>query len=90
MLFILLFLIGNYRSDTSNSLDKYFSTFINSHFEHYYIMMNGVLWDVTLCGSCKNRISEQFSASFIRMTRIGEVGKTPAVTNNRRATCIGC
>jgi hypothetical protein len=47
-------------------------------------MKNAVFWDVTLCGSCKNRhISEQCSASIIRMTRIGELGTTSAVTSNR-------
>jgi hypothetical protein len=29
-------------------------------------------------------VSEELSASFIRVTRIGEVGKTLAVTSNRR------
>jgi hypothetical protein len=29
-------------------------------------------------------VSEELSASFIRVTRIGELGTTPAVTNNRR------
>jgi hypothetical protein len=29
-------------------------------------------------------VSEEFSASFIRVTRIGEVGTTLAVTSNRR------
>jgi hypothetical protein len=29
-------------------------------------------------------ISEELSASFIRVTRIGELGKTLAVTSNRR------
>jgi hypothetical protein len=36
---------------------------------------NGVFWDVTPCGSCKNRRSEEPGASFIRVTRIGELGK---------------
>jgi hypothetical protein len=30
------------------------------------------------------RLSEELSASFIRVTRIGELGTTLAVTNNRR------
>jgi hypothetical protein len=30
-------------------------------------------------------VSEELSASFIRVTRIGEPGKTLAVTNNRRS-----
>jgi hypothetical protein len=37
-------------------------------------MKNGVFWDV----------SEELSASFIRVTRIGELGTTLAVTSNRR------
>jgi hypothetical protein len=47
-------------------------------------MKNGVFWDVTPCGSCKNRVSEELSASFIRVTRIVELGTTLAVTSNRR------
>jgi hypothetical protein len=46
-------------------------------------MKNCVLWDVTPCGSCKIRRFGELSASFIRVTRIGEPG-TLAVTNNRR------
>jgi hypothetical protein len=58
-------------------------------------MKNDVFWDVTPCGSCKNRVSEELSASFIRVTRIGELGTTLAVTSNRRtwyffAPCFGC
>jgi hypothetical protein len=43
--------------------------------------------------------SEELSASFIRVTRIGELGTTLAVTSNRRmlqrnanffAACFGC
>jgi hypothetical protein len=39
--------------------------------------------------------SEELSASFIRVTRIGELGTTLAVTSNRRtlyffAACVGC
>jgi hypothetical protein len=44
---------------------------------------NVVFRDVTPCGSCKNRVSEELSASFIRVTRIGELGTTLAVTSNR-------
>jgi hypothetical protein len=40
-------------------------------------MKNGVFWDVTPCGSCKNDVSEELSAS-IRVIRIGELGKTLA------------
>jgi demethoxyubiquinone hydroxylase (CLK1/Coq7/Cat5 family) len=44
---------------------------------------NAVFWDVTPCGSCKNRVSEERSASIIRVTRIGELG-TSAVTGDQR------
>jgi hypothetical protein len=44
---------------------------------------NGVFWDVTPCGSCKNRRFGELSAS-IRVTRIDELGTTLAVTSNRR------
>jgi hypothetical protein len=32
----------------------------------------------------RNDISDELSASFIKLTRIGELGTTPAVTSNRR------
>jgi hypothetical protein len=48
----------------------------------YIGMKSGVFWDVTPCGYCMNR---RFgSASFIRVTRIGELETTLAVTSNRR------
>jgi hypothetical protein len=43
---------------------------------------DGVFWDVTPCGSCKTDVSEELSA-FIRVTRIGELGTTLAVTSNQ-------
>jgi hypothetical protein len=45
-------------------------------------MKIGVFWDVTLCVSCKNHVSEERSASLIRVTRIVELGKTLAVSSN--------
>jgi hypothetical protein len=42
-------------------------------------MRNGVFWDATPCG-----VSEELSAFFIRVTRIGELLTTLAVTSNRR------
>jgi hypothetical protein len=33
-------------------------------------------------------VSEELSASFIRVTRIGELGTTLAVTNNRRTASV--
>jgi hypothetical protein len=46
-------------------------------------MKNGVFWDVMPCGSCKNRRFLELSASFIKVTRIGQLGTTLAITNNR-------
>jgi hypothetical protein len=42
-------------------------------------MKNVVFWDVTPRGSCKNRLFGELSASFIRVTRIGELGTRLAV-----------
>jgi hypothetical protein len=35
-------------------------------------------------------VSEELSASIIRVTRIGELGTTPAVTSNRRTLRSPC
>jgi hypothetical protein len=48
-------------------------------------MKDSVFWDVTPCGSCKNDVSEELSASIIRVTRIGALGTTLAVV-----ACVGC
>jgi hypothetical protein len=45
-------------------------------------LKNGVFWDVSPCGSCKNRRFGEFSASFIRVTRMGDLGTTQAATSN--------
>jgi hypothetical protein len=45
---------------------------------------NGVFWDVSRVALVRTDISEELSASFIRVTRIGELGTTLAVTSNRR------
>jgi hypothetical protein len=42
---------------------------------------SGILRRVALVGT---EVSEELSASFIRVTRIGELGTALAVTNNRR------
>jgi hypothetical protein len=47
------------------------------------IEQNGVFRDVTPCGSCKNRRFGELSASFIRVTKIGELRTTLALTRNR-------
>jgi hypothetical protein len=44
-------------------------------------MKNGVFWVVTPCGS--SDVSEEPGASFIRVTKIGELGTTQAATSNR-------
>jgi hypothetical protein len=44
-------------------------------------MKNGVFWNVTPCGSYKNWRFGGLSASFIRVTRIGEVGTTLVMAN---------
>jgi hypothetical protein len=44
---------------------------------------DGVFWVVTPCGSCKNDVSEEPGASFIRVTNIGELGTTRAATSNQ-------
>jgi hypothetical protein len=40
----------------------------------------------------KTDVSEELSASFTRVTRIGEIGTTLAVTSQRHthAACVGC
>jgi hypothetical protein len=47
-------------------------------------MKNGVFWDVTQCGFVRTDVTEELSAIFIRVTRIGELGKMLAVGSNRR------
>jgi hypothetical protein len=53
-------------------------------------MKNDVFWDLTRCGSCKTDVSEEQSASIIRVARIGEVRTTLAVSSNQRthARCL--
>jgi hypothetical protein len=46
-------------------------------------MKNAKFWDVTPYGSCENDVSEERIASFIRVTRIDELGIALAVTSNR-------
>jgi hypothetical protein len=54
----------------------------------YYKVEEWCLLDVTPCGSCKKDVSEELSAS-IRVTRIGVLGTTLAVTSKRiSAKCI--
>jgi hypothetical protein len=46
-------------------------------------MKNAVFCDVAPCGFVRTDVSEERSASIIRVTRIGELGTTLAVTSNR-------
>jgi hypothetical protein len=45
-------------------------------------MKNCVFWDITPCDSCKNRRFGGTYASIMKVTRIGELGTTLAVTSN--------
>jgi hypothetical protein len=45
------------------------------------MLSSGMLRRVALV---RSDVSEEFSISFIGVTRIGELGTTPAVTSNRR------
>jgi hypothetical protein len=44
-------------------------------------MKSGVFWDVTRVALLRTDVSEELSASFIRVTRIVELGTTLAVTS---------
>jgi hypothetical protein len=46
-------------------------------------MKNAVFWDVTPLALVRTDVSEERIASIIRVTRIGELGTTLAVTSNR-------
>jgi hypothetical protein len=47
-------------------------------------MKNGVFWDVMPVALVRTDVFAEISASIIRVTRIGELGTTLAVTSNRR------
>jgi hypothetical protein len=53
------------------------------------MVSSGMLRHVALA---RTDISEELSASFIRVTGIGELGTTLAVTSNRHffAACVSC
>jgi hypothetical protein len=57
------------------------------------MLASGMLRRVALV---RTDVSEEFSATFVRVTRIGELGTTLAVTSNRRKlrrntkACVGC
>jgi hypothetical protein len=49
-------------------------------------MKNGIFWDVTSVDLVRTDVSEDPSASIIRVIRINELGTTLAVTSNRRTS----
>jgi hypothetical protein len=49
------------------------------------MVSSGILCHVALV---RTNMSEVLSASFMRVTRIGELGTTPAATSNRHAAKI--
>jgi hypothetical protein len=49
-----------------------------------YLFKNGVFWDLRCVALVRTNVSEKLSASFIRVTTIGELGTTVVVTSNRR------
>jgi hypothetical protein len=61
------------------------SAYVRSEVFMTVTMNNGVFWDVTPRGSCKNRRFGGTESVFIRVTRIGELGTTLAVTNIRHS-----
>jgi hypothetical protein len=54
-----------------------------AEFPDVHHMKNDVFWDLRCVALVRTDVSEELSASFIRVTRILEVG-TLAVTSNRR------
>jgi hypothetical protein len=46
-------------------------------------MTNGVFWDVSRVALIRADVSGELSAFFIRVTRIGELGTTLALSSNR-------
>jgi hypothetical protein len=48
------------------------------------VTMNAVFWDIKPRASCRADVSEERSASIIRVTRIDELATTLVVTNSRR------
>jgi hypothetical protein len=51
-------------------------------------MKNGVFWDVRRVALVRTDVSEEPSASFIRMARIGELGATLAATSTTGASVV--
>jgi hypothetical protein len=60
------------------------SQFVRLEFVTEVTMKNGVFGDVTPVAFVRSDASKERKASFIRVTRISELGTTLAVTSNRR------
>jgi hypothetical protein len=87
----ILIILGTYRvllsSDTSSLYNFcYWSQMYGNFSDHSASLgnlKNNIFCDVTLCGSCENWCFRGRYTSIIRVTRIGELGMTLAVTSNR-------
>jgi hypothetical protein len=73
----------------------------NVRFEVFKVvtMKNGVFWDVTPVALVRTNVSEELSASIIRVKKIDELGTMLAITSKAAHTakkykvfaeCIGC
>jgi hypothetical protein len=51
-------------------------------------MTNGVFWDVSRVALVRTEVSEELCASFIRVTRIGELETTLALTSSVRRLLV--
>jgi hypothetical protein len=60
------------------------SSFVTFEIFTAMTMKNGVFWDVMPVALVRTDVSEELSATIIKVTRIGELGTTLAVTSNRR------
>jgi hypothetical protein len=59
------------------------NTFVRFEVFTVVTMKNGVFWDVTPCGSCKNGRFGVTWRLIIRVTRIGELGTTLPIFSQR-------
>jgi hypothetical protein len=50
---------------------------------NWYFLMNGIFCDARRVALVRTDVSEELRASFIRLTSIGELGTTLAVTSNQ-------
>jgi hypothetical protein len=69
----------------SNPRRRHSSSSDNVRFEVFtaVTVKNGVFRDVTPCGFVRTDVLKELSASIIKVTRIGELGTTLAITSNQ-------